>query len=101
MEPSTPEGAERRGTGSRVPARWQESVGEAIIVGMTPIRRIGVIGAGTMGNGIAQVFAQSGYEVRLVDAVQPALDRARTTIEKSLGRFVEKGRMTPEERDGS
>ena len=58
---------------------------------MTDIKTIGVIGAGTMGNGIAQVFAHSGYEVRLVDAVAPALDRARATIEKSLGKFVEKG----------
>jgi 3-hydroxybutyryl-CoA dehydrogenase len=68
---------------------------------MTTINRIGIIGAGTMGNGIAQVFAQSGYEVRLVDAVAPALDRARTTIEKSLGKFVEKGRMSAAERDAA
>ena len=52
-----------------------------------------------MGNGIAQVFAQSGFEVRLVDAVAPALDRARATIEKSLGKFVEKGKMTAANRD--
>ena len=68
---------------------------------MTDIKRIGVIGAGTMGNGIAQVFAQSGYDVHLVDAVSPALDRARSTIEKSLGRFVDKGKMTAEDRDAS
>ncbi len=52
-----------------------------------------------MGNGIAQVFAQSGFEVSLVDAAAPALDRARATIEKSLGRFVEKGKMTAQTRD--
>ena len=57
------------------------------------IKRVGVIGAGTMGNGIAQVFAQSGFEVRLCDAVPAALDRARATIEKSLGKFVDKGRL--------
>ena len=68
---------------------------------MTEIKRIGVIGAGTMGNGIAQAFAQSGYDVHLVDAVSPALDRARSTIEKSLGRFVDKGKMTAEDRDAS
>jgi 3-hydroxybutyryl-CoA dehydrogenase len=65
------------------------------------IRRIGVVGAGTMGNGIAQVFAQSGFEVRLVDAVAPALDRARVTIEKSLGKFVEKKKITAEDRDAA
>src|SRR5918992_2905337 len=68
---------------------------------MTDIRRVGVIGAGTMGNGIAQVFAQSGFEVRLVDAVPPALDRARSSIEKSLARFVDKGKMTAENRDAA
>src|SRR5204862_7101588 len=56
---------------------------------------------GTMGSGIAQVFAQSGFTVRLVDVAQPMLDRARGTIEKSLGRFVEKGRLTAADRDAS
>jgi 3-hydroxybutyryl-CoA dehydrogenase len=65
------------------------------------IRRIGVIGAGTMGNGIAQVFAQSGFEVELVDAAAPALERARGTIEKSLGKFVEKGKLSAADRDAA
>jgi len=65
------------------------------------IQRVGVIGAGTMGNGIAQVFAQSGYEVRLVDAMPAALDRATGTIEKSLGKFVEKGKLKAEDRDAA
>ena len=65
------------------------------------IKRIGVIGAGTMGNGIAQVFAHSGFEVRLCDAVPAALDRARATIEKSLGRFVEKGKLAAADRDAA
>jgi 3-hydroxybutyryl-CoA dehydrogenase len=65
------------------------------------INRIGVIGAGTMGNGIAQVFMQSGFDVRLVDAAAPALDRARATIEKSLGKFVEKGKLLPADRDAA
>jgi 3-hydroxybutyryl-CoA dehydrogenase len=60
-----------------------------------------VVGAGTMGNGIAQVFAHAGFEVRLVDAAPGALDRARGSIEKSLGKLVEKSRLTPEERDGA
>jgi 3-hydroxybutyryl-CoA dehydrogenase len=65
------------------------------------VERVGVIGAGTMGNGIAQVFAQAGFDVRLIDSAAPALDRARATIERSLARFVEKGRMTPAERDAA
>ena len=65
------------------------------------IEKIGVVGAGTMGNGIAQVFAQSGFDVRLCDAIPAALDRARGTIEKSLGRFVEKGKLSSEDRDAT
>ena len=63
------------------------------------IKTVGVIGAGTMGNGIAQVFAQAGFSVRLIDIAQPMLDRARTSIEKSLAKFVEKGKLTAEDRD--
>jgi 3-hydroxybutyryl-CoA dehydrogenase len=65
------------------------------------IKTIGVIGAGTMGNGIAQVFAQHGFSVRLVDVAQPMLDRARGAIEKSLGKFVEKEKMTAADRDAA
>jgi len=65
------------------------------------IKTIGVIGAGTMGNGIAQVFAQSGFDVRLVDVAQPMLDRARASIEKSLGKLVEKGKLTAADRDAA
>src|SRR5689334_147270 len=65
------------------------------------IRNVGVIGAGTMGNGIAQVFAASGFHVRLVDVAQPLLDRARATIEKSLGKFVEKGKLSAPDRDAA
>ena len=65
------------------------------------VRRVGVIGAGTMGNGIAQVFMQAGFDVRLVDSASPALDRARETIERSLTRFVEKGRLSAGERDAA
>ena len=65
------------------------------------IQRIGVVGAGTMGNGIAQVFAQAGFVVRLIDAVPAALERARGTIEKSLTKFVEKGRLTAADREAA
>ncbi|MEO5895656.1 MAG: 3-hydroxybutyryl-CoA dehydrogenase [Vicinamibacterales bacterium] len=68
---------------------------------MANIKRVGIIGAGTMGNGIAQVFATSGYDVRLVDAAAPALERARGTIEKSLAKFVEKGKMKAADRDAA
>ncbi len=63
------------------------------------IRTVGVVGAGTMGSGIAQVFAQAGYGVHLLDTVPAALDRARTTIEKSLGKLVEKGKLAPGDRE--
>jgi 3-hydroxybutyryl-CoA dehydrogenase len=65
------------------------------------IQKVGVVGAGTMGNGIAQVFAQAGFDVRLCDTVAAALDRARAGIEKSLNRFVEKGRLTAADRDAT
>ena len=63
------------------------------------IKTVGVIGAGTMGNGIAQVFAQAGFSVRLIDIAQPMLDRARQSIEKSLAKLVEKSKLTAEDRD--
>jgi 3-hydroxybutyryl-CoA dehydrogenase len=54
---------------------------------------VGVVGAGTMGNGIAHVFALAGMEVRLIDAVPDVLGRARATIEKNLARQLSKGRI--------
>ncbi|HTI38628.1 MAG TPA: 3-hydroxybutyryl-CoA dehydrogenase [Vicinamibacterales bacterium] len=65
------------------------------------IAKVGVVGAGTMGNGIAQVFAQAGFDVRLCDAIPAALERARTTIERSLARFVEKGKLSATDRDAA
>jgi 3-hydroxybutyryl-CoA dehydrogenase len=66
---------------------------------MESIRRIGVVGAGTMGHGIAQVAAQSGYEVVLVDAAPEALERGRAGIAKGFERLVSKGKLGAEERD--
>lgn len=57
------------------------------------IQKIGVVGAGTMGSGIAQAFAVSGYEVVLRDIAQGALDHARSVVESSLGRLVSKNKL--------
>jgi 3-hydroxybutyryl-CoA dehydrogenase len=65
------------------------------------ITTIGVVGAGTMGSGIAQVFAQAGFAVRLVDVADPLLDRARRAVEKSLDRFVSKGTLSRADRDAA
>jgi 3-hydroxybutyryl-CoA dehydrogenase len=65
------------------------------------IRTVGVVGAGTMGSGIAQVFAQADYSVQLVDVARPMLDAARRNIEKSLGKFLEKGKLTAAARDAA
>jgi len=56
--------------------------------------KIVVVGAGTMGNGIAHVFAQNGYNVRLVDVSEAALQRGMQTIEKNLARMLSKGSIT-------
>lgn len=55
------------------------------------IKEVGIIGAGTMGSGIAQVVASSGRKVVLIDVSEASLDRGMTTIEKSLARMVKKG----------
>jgi 3-hydroxybutyryl-CoA dehydrogenase len=61
---------------------------------MNEIRRVGVIGAGTMGNGIAHVFARSGYSVVLCEVEQRFLDRGMETIRKNLERESTKGKIT-------
>ena len=65
------------------------------------IQRIAVIGGGTMGNGIAHIFAQNGHETTLVDVDDPALARARGAIEKNLARQVKKEKLTQEEADAA
>jgi 3-hydroxybutyryl-CoA dehydrogenase len=61
------------------------------------VATVGVVGAGTMGSGIAQSFAQAGFTVRLVDVLPSMVDRARTSIDKSLAKFVEKGRLSADD----
>jgi len=61
------------------------------------MRSIGVVGAGTMGNGIAQVFAQSGFDVIMADVGQQALDRGLASISNSLSRLVKKGQLNDNE----
>lgn len=58
------------------------------------IKTVGVVGAGTMGSGIAQVFAAAGYEVHLHDTTDAALQRGMTTLDRSLERFVKKGTVS-------
>jgi 3-hydroxybutyryl-CoA dehydrogenase len=63
--------------------------------------RTGVVGAGTMGHGIAQVLAASGRRVQLVDVSPAALEKGLAAIRGSLGKFVEKGKLSAEERDAT
>ena len=60
---------------------------------MSDIREVGVVGSGAMGQGIAQVFAQSGFTVRVYDSLDGAVERATGRIEKALNRQVEKGKL--------
>src|SRR5258708_21365618 len=60
--------------------------------------RIAVIGAGQMGNGIAHVFAQSGFDVTMVDVAETALAKGRETIVKNLDRQIKKGTLPEDER---
>ena len=63
------------------------------------MKNIAVIGAGTMGNGIAHVFAQHGYQVNLIDISDEALDKALKTIEKNLDRMLSKEKITVETKE--
>jgi len=63
------------------------------------MENIAVIGAGTMGNGIAHVFAQNGYKVNLIDISAESLDKAFKTIEKNLDRMLSKEKITKETKE--
>jgi len=68
---------------------------------MTDIRTVGVVGAGTMGHGIAQVAAQHGFEVILVDSAPAALERGLGNVAKGYERLVSKGKLQSAERDAA
>ncbi|MDP6763169.1 MAG: 3-hydroxybutyryl-CoA dehydrogenase [Planctomycetota bacterium] len=70
-------------------------------MGAAPFQSVAVVGAGTMGNGIAQVFAQNGADVLLIDLDALALERGTAAIEKNLGRMVKKERLTADEADAA
>jgi 3-hydroxybutyryl-CoA dehydrogenase len=65
---------------------------------MADLQKIAVIGGGTMGNGIAHVFAQTGFDVTLIDVQQQALDRALATIGGKMDRQIKKGGLTEEQK---
>lgn len=68
---------------------------------MSDIKRVGVLGCGLMGSGIAQVAAAAGYDTTVRDVSKELLDRGRAGIEKSLAKFVEKGKLPPGDRDAT
>jgi 3-hydroxybutyryl-CoA dehydrogenase len=65
------------------------------------MQNIAVIGAGTMGNGIAHVFAQNGYQVNLIDISQASLDKGMATIGKNLDRMVAKERISESDKEST
>jgi len=68
-------------------------------VAQPPVHTIGVLGAGTMGHGIAQVAAAAGFRVVLRDLDQAAVDRGKQSIERNLAKGIERGKVTEAERD--
>src|SRR5690606_37147546 len=65
------------------------------------MKNIAVIGAGTMGNGIAHTFAQSGFTVKLIDISDANIERGMNAIASNLNRMVSKGSLTEQERDAT
>jgi len=65
------------------------------------MKNVAVIGSGTMGNGIAHTFAQSGYKVQLIDISQDALDRGMVTIAKNLDRMVSKEKISEADKENT
>ena len=72
---------------------------DEIVVAQTPVHTIGVLGAGTMGHGIAQVAAAAGFDVILRDIDETAVARGRQSIERNLAKGIERGKVTETQRD--
>src|SRR4028118_251409 len=68
---------------------------------MAEIKKVAVIGAGTMGNGIVHVFAQNGFDVTMVDVRQEALAQAQATIRGNMARQIKKGALAEADRDAA
>lgn len=68
---------------------------------MTDIKRVGVLGCGLMGSGVAQVAAAAGYDTTVRDVAKEILERGRAGIEKSLAKLVEKDKLRPADRDAA
>ncbi len=76
-------------------------IGNRLETGILRVQTVGVVGAGTMGSGIAHVFARAGFSVLLSDVDQSLLERSHTSIRLNLAREVKKGKVTAEEADGA
>src|SRR5215470_4610793 len=63
------------------------------------IKRVGVLGCGLMGSGIAQVTATAGFDVTVLEVEQKFIDKGFASIDKSLGKFAEKGTITGQQKD--
>lgn len=68
---------------------------------MSEIKKVAVIGGGTMGNGIAHVFAMNGFDVKLIETAQEFVDRAMNTIDKNLSRMVAKEKISEVEKEAT
>jgi 3-hydroxybutyryl-CoA dehydrogenase len=89
----SPPVSSRAGAGPAAPADRAPAADDGAAGAAAGVRTVGVVGAGTMGHGIAQVFAQAGREVRLVDASAEALDRGVGAIARGLDRLARKGSL--------
>ncbi|MFF7231253.1 3-hydroxybutyryl-CoA dehydrogenase [Streptomyces sioyaensis] len=86
------------GSGTTVPDAESPAAADELAAGRT-VSSVGVAGSGTMASGIAEVFAKAGFKVVLAARSLEKAEKAKARIAKSLGRSVDKGRLTPEARD--